>query len=410
MKLFFFTLIFLLIAIASAQTALATTVSGNVLYQGDSSRPIGYVNVELKNIDNNSTLMCISASNGYYEFNNVPNGNYILTGSTSLTAGGVTYYDPTLVFLYLNGLYQLTPIQMLASDVDGNGIIEWNDYNMIVDFILNGTQFPVGSWKFETKVFSISGLKDGVPSGISGTCSGDVGGTFVPTVRQEPALLLTMAGTLFIAPGEVFSLNIATNLPLTMNGAGIIINFPSDLINIKSVEFKGQDYKFSVEGGEIHVVWGNPNTTPIHFEAGETFVTLHCTTNSSLNQNTFAQINLDGKTSIINATNHEVKNLNFSAPLIKISNTELKFSNFPNPIATNTFFRIYAPEPGQGVIELFNSQGQLVKNIPIETIGVGSNEIEFDATQLSQGSYVCKLNMQTASQTYNKSIRILKVK
>jgi len=389
--------IFVLMATLATQNLKAAEIHGNVLYQGDSLRPISNVVVELRNIDNNSITTTVSGANGYYEFINVPNGNYFLTGNTLLTPGGVTYYDPTLLFLYLNGLYQLTPIQTLASDVDGNGVIDWTDYNLIVDFLLNGTPFPVGSWRFESKVFSVSGMKEGVPHGISGTCSGDVGGTFVPMVNHSTAMPLAQVGETKLSTGEEFTTRIFTRHPITMNGAGIVINFPSNLVSIESIAFKGVDYKYTIADGQIRIVWGNPNTEPINFKEGETFVTIHGTTSSSFTMGMVANLGLDGNTCIMDISNNEIKNLDFATPALTFGNA-LKFSNYPNPVVSTTKFTVFAPMTGSASIDIYDNKGQLIKSMALGQIAEGTNEIPFDASQMAAGQYFCKLHMLSAER------------
>ncbi len=400
--------ILLLIAVSAFQTLKARDISGKVLYQGDSARPINNVLVELKNMDNNTTETYLTSGDGFYQFNNVADGNYMLTGTTALAAGGVTYYDPTMVFLYLNGFYQLTPIQILASDVDGNGIVTWADYNLIIDYILNGTAFPAGPWKFETSSFTVSNLKDGVPHGLGGTCSGDVGGTFVPTTNSTPALPLAQDGVINVTDGETFTTGIITQTDLSISGTGLIINYPSELMEIESVEFKGSNSRYTIHNGQVRMVWGTPETAALHFNEGEAFVTIHARSTSSFKQGMIATLSLDGNTSLINATNKEVSGLNFSSPVLKYGSPSLKLSNYPNPFTTSTRLSIYTAVEGDASIEIFNAGGQTVKAMSLGNINAGYQEVNMDASQMSPGYYTCKLHIHTGMQELNKSIRMLK--
>lgn len=408
MKKTFISIVILLIAVLSFQTLLARDISGTVLYQGDASRPISKVSVVLLNLDNNSSHTYTTGSNGFYEFKNVALGNYTLTGSTTLKGGGVSYQDAFLLFLHLINYYQFSPIQELASDVDGNGRVNWSDYNLIISNLIYKTPFPVGAWVFETKSFSITNFKDGVPTNTGGTCSGDVGGTFVPTANNASAIQLTQEGIITISKEETFTTIIQTKTELRITGTGLIINYPADLLNIESIEFKGADYKYNIDGGQIRLVWGDPATAPISFNAGETFVTIHGSSTSSFVQGMSANISFDGNTSLINDRNAEVNSLNFSSPLLKYGNPSLKLSNFPNPCTTSTKLSFYSPEKGNAILEVYNLAGQMVKNISIGQITEGFHEYSFDASQLSKGYYNCKLRIQTGKTELSKSIRIVK--
>ena len=401
-------LVLILIGALTGQSVKAETVYGNVLYQGDALRPIGNVSVVLKNVATNATQTYTTVGDGYFQFVNVADGNYKLSGTTSIAGGGVTYYDAVLVFLNLIGYYQFTPLEFLASDVNGNGAISWSDFNLIVSHILYGTPFPVGPWKFETSTFAITNLKDGVPHGIGGTCSGDVGGTFVPTVNNTPALPLAQGGVINVSDGEPFTTRIFTKDELSFTGAGIIINYPSELLHIESVEFKGADYEYNIDGGQIRLVWGNPNTSAVNFAAGESLITIHGVSTAGFTQGMTASMSIDGNTSLMNASNAEIKNLQFSAPVIKYGNPALKLSNYPNPFTSSTKLSIYTPVEGNAIIEVYSTAGQLVDNFAAGKMNAGYHEINLDASKLTQGYYLCKMRIVTDGDELNQTIRILK--
>jgi hypothetical protein len=398
----------LIVTLLSLQNLTAGTIGGKVLYQGDSTRPIGNVIVALKNLGTNAIQTYTTTGNGIYQFSNVINGNYKLTGTTANVSGGVTYYDAVMVFLNILGVYQFSPMQFLGSDVNGSGTITWTDYNLIISHLLWGNPFPVGPWRFESPTFTISNFKDGVPNGLGGTCSGDVGGTFVPQYNNTPALPVAQAGTINFGSGEPFTTQMITNKQISITGAGIVITYPSELLNIKSVDFKGVDYQYNIEGNKINIVWGNPNTAAINFASGETFVTIHGITTAAFKTGMAATFGLDGNTSLIDATNQEVKNLSFATPLIQASNATLKLSNFPNPFKASTKLSIFNTEDGVANVEIFNATGQLVKTIAIGDLSAGYHEFNLETSQLASGYYVCILHLQNDLGESNKTIRLLK--
>lgn len=399
-------------AVITVQTSNASDVTGKVLYQGDVNRPIGSVMVVLKNVDNNSVQTFKTENDGTYQFTNLSVGNYIVTGTTSAAGGGVTYYDAAMVFLHLIGYYQFTPIQLLAADVNGSGNVNWVDYNLIIKYILKGTPFPVGPWKFESTAFPITNLKsvDYDPKTLGGTCSGDVGGTFVPQIRNTPALPLAQDGTIEVSGSEPFTTRILTQNDLSITGAGLVINYPSDLVQIESIEFKGTDYEYNIEGGQIRLVWGNPETAPVDFGEGETFITIHGVSTSAFKPGMTASISLDGNTSLMSASNEEVTGLKFATPMIKYGKPALKLSNYPNPFTNSTKLSIFSPESGNATIEVYSATGQFVKSIPAGVMNAGHHEVDFDASQLAKGSYICKLRIQTENSELTNTIRLLKAK
>jgi len=412
MKNHFLFVALLLLASFTTQISNAQTVSGKVLYQGDINRPIGSVVVTLKNIDNNTVKTYETENDGSYAFSGLNSGNYVVTGTTSIAGGGVTYYDATLVFLHLAGFIEFTPMQLLAADVNGSGNVTWGDYSLIVKHILKGTPFPAGPWRFETATFPVSNLKsaDYNPKTLGGTCSGDVGGAFVPSRYNIPALPIEQDGTIEVSGSAPFTTRIVTNTELSITGAGIIINYPSDLLSIESIEFKGVDYEYNIEDGQIRLVWGNPNMSPVEFSEGETFVTIHGISTSAFKAGMTANVSLDGNTSLMSATNTEVSNLKFASPLIKYGIPSLRMNNYPNPFVNSTKLSIFSPEGGNATIEVYSTTGQLVKRFSAGIINAGYHEIDIDASQLAKGNYICKLRIQCERTELTNTIRLLKAK
>jgi len=412
MKNYLLSLAIFLVALITAQTTQAADINGKVLYQGDISRPIGNVIVILKNTSNNTSQTYKTENDGSFKFIDLSAGNYVVTGTTTLEGGGVTYYDAALVFLNAIGFYKFTPLQLLAADVNGSGSVTLTDYNLIVKNILTGAQFPAGPWKFESATVPVTNMKsaDFDPTKIGGTCSGDVGGAFLPQYRDVPALPVAQEGAIEVTDSEPFATRILTQNALSITGAGLIINYPSELLQVESVEFKGVDYEYNIENGQIRLVWGNPNTAPVDFAAGETFITIRGVSTSAFREGMTTAISLDGNTSLISASNKEIIDLKFASPLIKYGKPSLKLSNYPNPFSGSTKLSIFSPEEGNAIIEIYSATGQLVKSISAGVMNAGYHEVDVDASQLAKGSYICKLRIQSGSSESTKTIRLLKAK
>jgi hypothetical protein len=400
----------LLLAIISTSVLKAANVNGKALYQNDVNRPIGYVTVVLKNIDNNATQAYITGADGFYEFTDVPKGNYTLTGTTNIASTGGTFYDAVLVYLNIAKVIKLSPIQLLAADVNGNNKVEMGDFNLILQHILRNKPYPAGPWKFIISEFTVTDMKsvDVPPTGLGGTCSGDVGGTFIPTAYSTPVLPVAQEGVTNVSEGESFTTQILTHNNLSLTGAGLIINFPSELMEIESIEFKGADYEYNIENGQIRLVWGNPETTPIDFKDGEPLLTIHGVSTAAFKEGMTASMSIDGSTSLVSSSNNEVSNLKFASPLIKFGKPALKLSNYPNPFKNSTKLNIYSPETGNAIIEVYSTSGQLVKRLPACELNAGHQEIDLDASQLAKGYYVCKIRIQGKTTEYANAIRLLK--
>ncbi len=409
MKKFLYSLALLLIStIISVQTLHAAEVIGQVLYQDDSTRPVNNVKVILKNVDDNSFSTYITGGDGYYYFYNLPNGNYQVTGSKTLPGGGVTLLDAQMVAAYLNGQIQFNSLQMLAADVNGSGNVTWGDHQLILNHIRKGTPFPAGPWQFETEIFSLFNLKEGIPKGIGGTCSGDVGGTFVPTINNINALPIAQEGNITISAGKPFTTSIEAREEFSIIGAGIIINYPSELMQIESVEFKGYDYEYSIADGQIRLVWSDFDCNPVTFSKNEAIITLHGISTLAFTEDLTANLSFAGTTSFVDPSLREITKLHLASPVIRIKKDLLKLSSFPNPFTASTSLRIYTPEDGIGTIEIYTATGKLYKVISAGNLNAGDNEISLNGTQMPRGYYLCKIRVQTETNELINTIKILK--
>jgi hypothetical protein len=398
----------LILLLLSGQRLCAHDVTGSVLYKGDATRPISNASVCLLEGTTNNVLFCTTGSNGVYTFSGVPDGSYTLSATTSIQSGGVTMYDACLVFLNIFGFYQFTPMQFMASDVDGNQAINWTDFNLIISHVFSNAPFPVGPWRFETLTFTLSGLKDGVPHGIGGTCSGDVGGTFVPTVNTTPAMPVTQSGEVETSAGEPFTTRISVTNDMSISSAGIMVNFPNNLLTIESVDFKGEGFTYNIIDGQLRILWGDPDTKPIHFTAGETLLTIHGTSSSSFEKGMSASLTLDGNTSLINPETKEITNQKFTTPLIRSGVLRLTLNNFPNPFGDQTTFSLLAPASGKASLEIYSASGRNVRTLDLGMVNKGTREIRFDASDLETGTYIGRVTLQTETETLTTSIRLLK--
>ena len=80
--------------------------------------------------------------------------------------------------------------------------------------------------------------------------------------------------------------------------------------------------------------------------------------------------------------------------------------NFPNPFNPTTSIRFDLPESGQVQLEVFNMMGQRVATLVNETRAAGSHSVTFDASALSSGMYLYRL--QAGNNTMMKKMTLIK--
>lgn len=73
--------------------------------------------------------------------------------------------------------------------------------------------------------------------------------------------------------------------------------------------------------------------------------------------------------------------------------------NYPNPFNPATQIRYSLPEQAQVRLDVYNTLGQRVKSLVDENQGAGSYEISFDATALSSGLYIYRIQAGAFSES-----------
>ena len=75
-------------------------------------------------------------------------------------------------------------------------------------------------------------------------------------------------------------------------------------------------------------------------------------------------------------------------------NDAIKLDNYPNPFSTTTIITYRLNRPAQVVMQVFSSDGRLVKTVTEKQMQeAGLHQATFDATGLPAGCYICRLNV-----------------
>ena len=122
MKRFTHLISLVLVVLLSSHNLFAADISGKVLYFGDNNKPVAKVTVNL--IQKNKIIKTdLTESDGIYEFTDIAPGKYTISCTTNISSRQPTYWDATLVILNIFNVIQLSNMQIMAADVDGNNKI-----------------------------------------------------------------------------------------------------------------------------------------------------------------------------------------------------------------------------------------------------------------------------------------------
>ncbi len=135
------------------------SVNGSVNYANQINTPMDSVKVMLIDKTNGQIISAYTNKDGSFTLNNIQNGNYFLTASSSkpFERSAVNSTDALLTARYFLGLVNLDKYQLLAADVTGNGIVNSTDALSIVRrFAGISSFFTRSDWLFDTLNVSIS--------------------------------------------------------------------------------------------------------------------------------------------------------------------------------------------------------------------------------------------------------------
>ena len=139
------------------ETHAQNQVVGTVNYGDDENAPISSVQMELYDLYDSLIMTSNTDTYGYYEFTNIPDGEYLLKSTTDIDPSIIDLTDAYFIMLHLLGMYDLTESQYAAADVNNSESVDWGDYILIVvNYLLNGESFPAGDWQFEEHYISFS--------------------------------------------------------------------------------------------------------------------------------------------------------------------------------------------------------------------------------------------------------------
>lgn len=145
---------------------------------------------------------------------------------------------------------------------------------------------------------------------------------------------------------------------------------------------------------------------PLTFSIVDPLEGVQVSSNGEINYNLpfgdyeFSVIVSDGKDSSVAAVTAKI-DITDAAPEIEESDYAIKV--YPNPIRSNSTIEIFMKKSATANIAIFDLQGRQIDTVIAECVA-GSNNVEYDASNLRSGTYICKV----ATAHFKKTIKIVK--
>ncbi len=398
MKRILLTSMFALLLVINHQVFAQNTIDGYVLYRDNPQVPIPDVQVGLYTTGGTLINTYTTGDNGYYAFTNIPDGTYVLSSTTEIDPGGVDLYDAWLILQYIFGWIEFTPIEFMAADVTGNGVVNMVDYLFIViHYFIYGQPFPAGEWVFldvEVSTFSREG-----GGNVAGSSTGDVGGVWVPTGRELiDEMILEHEGIANLQSGQIVSFPVKAPSLIDLAGYGLVFEFDPQVLEIVEVVPFGTDAHYAVVDNQIRMSWiQNYDKSDRSFEG--VLATIAVRKKGQVTGD--INLRLGKESHILDNTGERIGYLELTAPKLSIAAGEgSSLRLYPMPASGTTNLEITVDQAGSSLVSVFNMQGQLVDQFSI-SVTAGTNNIIVDLGSYIPGSY--RLIVQTADKQVMKS-------
>jgi hypothetical protein len=400
------TLALLLLCIMAANVSGQSTLYGTVSYHNDGIRVLQDVDVLL--YDDNGTLVATTTtnSNGYYQFQNLPEGTYTLTGSCDLEPGGVDVVSALLVLHHIIGIQPLEGMALLAADVNADGAITMSDYLIIlIHHLVFGNPFPIGDWVFEETTVTLNNLKSETQKGVGGSSAGDTGGAFDPGTLQSP--INFYAGKENIQSYENTKLTVALKVAeaTDLTAMNLYLSYPSNLVEIIEINSEFSDFEYTVNQDQIVLSAANHTAQDLSFNAGDEILTIKLRTLDHFSEDHKIQFSLLNKSHFANAG---LKLVTPSVTLPAITYKEEQshlMQNYPNPFSLNTTVSYHLAKPAKVNISVYAIDGSLAKVLVDDYQAKGNYRIDYNKGSLTPGTYL--LQMKTGEKNPVQDTRVM---
>jgi hypothetical protein len=324
---------------------------------------------------------------GHYTFHNVAPGNYTITFTTDQSAGGVNLTDPFIVMQRLLNLCTFTSIQELAGDVDGDGILTRDDYDLILLGYMNQENpFPVGPWVFETASVTIPTAARDEFNTRSGS-SGDVNGSLVPDPKISSIFLNNPVINLIAGPSDPIEFKLAGAGNLEIAGMHLVIRIPEGL-SVLSVESPISAASISILKDQVRVTWIDNDRQAFEVTDGMPLLVITTKTTGLSRDGKSYSLKLSDESHFINTDGELISGVSLILPTINlIAKKDIALTVYPNPFMEYANLSYLLPGEGHVIISLFDQAGRLVQEIVNGDCSAGNHQVKIDGADLVPGIY-----------------------
>ncbi|MCX6252216.1 MAG: GEVED domain-containing protein [Bacteroidetes bacterium] len=413
-------------------------------------------NVGLTLMQGSSTMSSATTADatGYYHFDNVCPGDYrIVVTSNPYLAGSLNATDAVQVSTwFMNGNFQIEHVRFLAGDVywqSNYGMQPWwiNSTDVLriqMYFVFNGTQatnydyFDRPPWSYwfageyvwsntnpgvttDDMTVHLGGVDKNIP--LYAQCTGDFNSSYTPDNSKEvPAKVQLSYGITRQAGAESeVELPVYMVYPAKVGAASLVLNYPSDLVEVKDVIMNGAggNLDWTTNGNELRIGWHSMN--PLVLGADDDLLVLRLKTSGNFTEGKTIRFTIvpNPMNELADDMFNPVPETILGIDLIEalktatpgiLSNEDLTLENHPNPFSNSTLISYLLPNGGIVTLVIHNLMGEVVKTILSEYRIKGDNTLKMNSEFLAPGVYALTLNLESNGQKFSRTIKLVKTR
>lgn len=426
------------LVIVSLTGAPYYTISGTLKYNNQGSTPLNLVTLGLKETGATST----TNSSGQYSFPFLSAGSYnIAVTAISKPVGDINSTDAVQANYWSANPTSVEHVRFLSGDVSDNSAINATDALKIQNYFVFGTPFdrhlnsgsPWTFWRSGDVVLNNYDPNASLTSfqvncagnmtvDISGQVIGDFGGSYTPTnLVKVPrsSIELVYNETLQAGPGTSVDLPVRITNPSTITAVSLIMNFPSDLMEVKAVTMNGHtgELAWSARENELRIGWNS--LQPLDYEASQELLVIHVKTSGTFGPGDVIKLEMGadplnelagGDLSVIPDAILGIGVIEYSALGMAdlTPSTSLAIRCHPNPFHEKVNFDYYLPEAGHVILHIHDAVGQKVLKMSDEQQDKGTHSITIDMKDLVPGIYTASIRFTSNRDEWIRTIKLVR--
>ena len=373
--------------ILTQSTLAGYTISGIVTYDNTAGTVLSNIDIKLKNTEKNTIGQTSTDDTGQYRFDNIPNGTYTIEGTTSKSWRKATPTDALLINKSFVKLYNFKDdLLKRAADVNADNNANSTDGLLINKrFVKLIDVFKAGDWLFENNAINVSGAN--VVYNFKGVCTGDVSGSYTPSVKKACDFNIINDNEIIIKGREIIDLPIKLTRDLELGAMGLKLGIRNDELEIIDVKSNIEGLIFNIIDDEVNIAWTALNKG-MNLAEGDTLFTLRMKANDKVNKHQ-GDLFLEAESVLSDFEANTLRGDLLSMPKLVYSNQQYDFSIscYPNPFKDETVISYVLPISGKVTILLTDILGRENETLVNAEQTAGRHKVIIDGKNKQAGIY-----------------------